>query len=60
MRFAEAAEIWHDLGEREREARAVGLRGRAVVNGWRAPDAIAFLEPALAAFEDLGDDPASS
>ena len=42
----------------EREARAVGLRGRAVVNGWRAPDAIAFLEPALAAFEDLGDDPA--
>jgi tetratricopeptide (TPR) repeat protein len=29
-----------------------------VVNGWRAPDAIALLEPALAAFEDLGDDPA--
>ncbi len=56
-RLAEAAAIWHDLGEREREARAVGLRGRAVVNGWRAPDAIALLEPALAAFEDLGDDP---
>ena len=56
-RFAEAAAIWRDLGEREREARAVGLRGRAVVNGWRAPDAIALLEPALAAFEDLGDDP---
>ena len=43
--------------EREREARAIGLRGRAVVNGWRAPAAIAILEPALAAFEDLGDDP---
>ncbi len=56
-RLAEAAAIWHDLGEREREARAIGLRGRAVVNGWRAPDAIALLEPALAAFEDLGDDP---
>ena len=56
-RFTEAAAIWRDLGEREREARAVGLRGRAVVNGWRAPDAIALLEPALAAFEDLGDDP---
>lgn len=58
VRLTEAAAIWHDLGEREREARAIGLRGRAVVNGWRAPDAIVFLEPALAAFEDLGDDPA--
>jgi class 3 adenylate cyclase/tetratricopeptide (TPR) repeat protein len=57
-RLAEAAAIWHGLGEREREARAIGLRGRAVVNGWRAPAAIAILEPALAAFEDLGDDPA--
>ena len=57
-RLTEAAAIWHDLGEREREARAIGLRGRAVVNGWRAPDAIVILEPALAAFEDLGDDPA--
>ena len=28
-----------------------------MVNGWRAPDAIVLLEPALAAFEDLGDDP---
>ncbi len=55
-RLAEAAAIWHDLGERKREARAIGNRGRAVVNGWRAPDAIAFLEPALGAFEDLGDD----
>jgi len=58
QRLLEAAAIWHDLGEREREARAIGLRGRAVVNGWRAPVAIAILEPALAAFEDLGDDPA--
>ena len=56
-RLTEAAAIWHELGEREREAGAVGLRGQAVVNGWRAPDAIALLEPALAAFEDLGDDP---
>ncbi len=56
-RLMEASDIWHALGEREREARAIGMRGRAVINGWRAHDAIAFLEPALAAFEDLGDDP---
>jgi hypothetical protein len=56
-RLAEAAAIWQELGVRDREARAIGLRGRAVVNGWRAPDAIVILEPALVAFEDLGDDP---
>ena len=56
-RLGEAADIWHSLGEREREARATGMRGRAVVNGWRALDAIALLEPALATFDDLGDDP---
>ncbi|MFL5641618.1 MAG: AAA family ATPase [Chloroflexota bacterium] len=56
-KLGEAVEIWHSLGERRHEARAIGLRGRAIVNGWRAASAIALLEPALGAFEDLGDDP---
>jgi class 3 adenylate cyclase/tetratricopeptide (TPR) repeat protein len=57
-RLREAIEIWHDLGDRPAEAWATGLLGRAVVNAWRAGDAIGVLEPALTTFEDLEDDPA--
>ena len=52
-----AIDAWRALGDRRRVAQATGHLGRAVVNGWRAVDAQAILEPALAEFADLGDDP---
>ena len=52
-----AIQAWRQLGDRLGAARATGLLGRAVVNGWRATDAQSILEPANAEFADLGDDP---
>ena len=51
-----AYQAWREIGDRPRAAQAVGLLGRAVVNGWRAVDAQAILEPAYGEFADLGDD----
>ncbi len=52
-----AVEKYRELGDRAGEARASGLMGRAIVNGWRATQAIEPLEAAARQFSDMSDDP---
>jgi class 3 adenylate cyclase/tetratricopeptide (TPR) repeat protein len=44
-----------ELGDRQGEARAIGLLGQALVSGGRPEAAIEVLEPAAREFADLGD-----
>ena len=46
------------LGDRAAIARATAALGRALLSGWRAPEALALLEPADDEFADLAADPA--
>ena len=54
----DAIERREALGDRSGAARATALLGQGVVNAWRAKEAAEILEPAVAAFGDLVDDPA--
>jgi class 3 adenylate cyclase/tetratricopeptide (TPR) repeat protein len=47
-----------DLGDRGAIARATAALGRALLSGWRAPEALAVLVPAADEFADLAADPA--
>jgi class 3 adenylate cyclase/tetratricopeptide (TPR) repeat protein len=47
-----------EFGDRTAIARATAALGRALLDGWRAPEALALLEPAANEFADLAADPA--
>ncbi len=54
----EAVERRRASGDRVATARAVAALGRTLLNARRTAPALAVLEPAVAEFDDLGDDPA--
>ncbi len=53
-----AISTWRELGDRPAIARATAALGRALLSGWRAPEALALLEPAADEFADLAADTA--
>ena len=53
-----ATSIQRQFGDRAAIARATAALGRALLSGWRAPEALALLEPAADEFADLAADPA--
>jgi class 3 adenylate cyclase/tetratricopeptide (TPR) repeat protein len=54
----QAISTWRELGDRPAIARATAVLGRALLFGWRAPEALALLEPAADEFADLAADSA--
>jgi class 3 adenylate cyclase/tetratricopeptide (TPR) repeat protein len=57
-RLREAIAAQRELGDRATIARATAALGGALLSGWRAPEALALLEPAADEFADLAADPA--
>jgi class 3 adenylate cyclase/tetratricopeptide (TPR) repeat protein len=53
----QALETYRALGDRSAAARAIAKLGQIALDGRHTESAIARLEPALAEFADLGDDP---
>ena len=53
-----ATELHRERGDRTATARAVAALGMARLSARRTAEAVALLEPAVAEFTDLGDDPA--
>jgi class 3 adenylate cyclase/tetratricopeptide (TPR) repeat protein len=56
LRLAIAAQ--RELSDRTATTAATAALGRALLSGWRAPEALALLEPAVDEFADLAADPA--
>jgi class 3 adenylate cyclase/tetratricopeptide (TPR) repeat protein len=54
----DAIERRQQLGDRSGAARATALLGQGAVNAWRSKEAVEILEPAIATYADLVDDPA--
>jgi class 3 adenylate cyclase/tetratricopeptide (TPR) repeat protein len=54
----QATSMQRELGDRAAIARATAALGRALLSGWRAPEALALLAPAADEFADLAADPA--
>jgi class 3 adenylate cyclase/tetratricopeptide (TPR) repeat protein len=58
LHLRRALDRHREVGDRPAAARALGLLGQALVNGWRRPEAAELLAPAVSEFADLGDHPA--
>ena len=57
LRLTEAIDLLRASGDRSGEARVMAILGDAMFGRYRLDAALALLEPAAAAFADLGDDP---
>ncbi len=54
----EAIQRREELADRSGAARATALLGQGLVNAWRSQEALEVLEPAVATYANLDDDPA--